>query len=191
VLAPADHVGVTTKKAPCLYWYLSSPTSFPVEFILEDNRVARPLLEAQISQPKQPGVQKVCLEEYGATLEPAVQYRWHISLIVDTESRSKDIHAMGMIERIGFVECSALGLSCSWSCDKKAVYQYAEDGLWYDAVECVSELCDTNPDDLTLKRMRDALLGQGLLELRDPFDPTVRGGLHYKQVEKVTVPSMP
>ncbi len=186
VLAPADHIGVTTKKAPCLFWYLSPTTAFPVEFVLEDNRLARPLLEAQLHRPTQPGIQKVCLEDYSLTLEPGVQYRWHISLIVDADSRSKDIHAMGMIERMGFVECSALGLPCTWSCDKKAAYQYAEAGLWYDALECISELIDASPDDRSLRMIRDGLLRQGFPELLAQSASTVPGASRSRQTEKPT-----
>jgi hypothetical protein len=191
VLAPADHIGVTTKKAPCLFWYVSPTTAFPVEFVLEDNRLARPLLEAQLRHPVQPGIQKVCLEDYSLTLEPGVQYRWHISLIVDAESRSKDIHAMGMIERMGFVECSALGLPCTWSCDKKAVYQYAEAGLWYDALECISELIDASPEDRSLSMIRDGLLGQGFPEIHAQPTSHANSGLRAGQAEKTTASPTP
>lgn len=172
VFAP-DHVGVTINKAPCLYWHVSQKTSFPVEFTLENNRVTRPVVETPIPPPARAGVQKVCLENHHVTLVPGVQYRWHISLIVDPETRSKDIHAMGTIERMDFNECSTLGLPCSWACDKDAVYRYAEAGFWYDAIECVSDLIEASPEDRTLQNMRDALLGQSGLSFPVFYD---RGG---------------
>jgi hypothetical protein len=87
-----------------------------------------------------------------------VQYRWFVSLVVDGEKPSEDIVTGGMIERVDFNEGSALGLPLV--CDKAAVSRYAEAGLWYDAISCISELVESNPDDVLLRKHRTYLLKQ-------------------------------
>lgn len=99
VLAPADHVGETVKKRPALFWFLSSPTSYPIVFTLEDTTRYQPIVERTLPAPTKAGIQMIRLSDFEHMLEERVQYRWHISIVVDPESRSKDIHAMGVIER--------------------------------------------------------------------------------------------
>jgi len=166
VLAPADHVGETVKKSPALYWYLSQTTSFPIIFTLEDTRHYKPVLRVTLKPPTRPGVQMVRLADYEKTLEEEVQYRWHIAVVVDPESRSKDIHAMGVIERISYTEALFLGRSCRDPRD--AVCLYADAGLWYDAIMVISDLITANPRDRVLRLQRAALLDQvGLTDVAE------------------------
>lgn len=164
VLAPADHVGATVKESPALYWYLSQPTSYPIVFTLEDTRHFRPMLRVNLKPPAKPGVQMIRLADYGKTLEEEVEYRWHIAVVVDPESPSKDIHAMGVIERIPYVEALFLGRSCKDPND--AVCLYADAGLWYDAIMVISDLIAANPKNRPLRLKRAALLEQvGLTDI--------------------------
>jgi hypothetical protein len=158
VLAPADHVGATTKPSPALYWYLSQPTSYPIVFTLEDSRQFRPLLRVNLQSPARPGVQMIRLADYGKTLEEEVEYRWHIAVIVDPESPSKDIHAMGVIERIPYVQALFEGRSCTDPND--AVCLYADAGLWYDAIMVISDLIVASPQNRALRLKRATLLEQ-------------------------------
>lgn len=153
-----DHVGFTIKKDPTLYWYLSKPTSLPVRFTLVDAQSVRPTFEAMLSHPHEAGIQKIRLKDYEVALIPGVQYRWFVSLVVNGEKPSEDIVTGGMIERVDFNEGSALGLPLV--CDKPAVSRYAEAGLWYDAISCISELVESNPDDVLLRKHRAYLLKQ-------------------------------
>ena len=50
--------------------------------------------------PLQPSVQPVQLTEYGLRLVPGVPYRWSGAPVVDPESKSRDILASGIIERV-------------------------------------------------------------------------------------------
>jgi Domain of Unknown Function (DUF928) len=51
-------------------------------------------------------------------------------------------------------------------------YQFAADGLWYDAVMAISELIDTTPADLALRKHRADLLDQVDLPEVGNFDLT-------------------
>lgn len=168
VLAPADHVGETVKRRPALYWYLSSPTSYPVVFTLEDTTQYKPLLERSLPAPTRPGIQVIRLSDFEPVLAESIQYRWHVSLVVDPEARSKDIHAMGVIERRSFTEDLFLNTSCKDPRD--AICLYADAGLWYDAIAVISDLIAAHPKDRILRLQRATLLDQiGLSEVAE-FD---------------------
>jgi hypothetical protein len=153
-----DHVGFTTKKDPTLYWHVSQATSLPVQFTLTDSRSVRPIAEILLPHPKHAGVQTVRLKDYGISLDPGIQYRWSVSIRPDPDKPSEDLVTGGMIERIEFNEGSALGFP--HACNKDAVSRYAEAGLWYDAIDCISDLIGSNPDDSLLRKQRAYLLNQ-------------------------------
>ena len=158
VLAPADHVGETVKKRPALYWFLSSPTPYPIVFTLEDAHQYKPVVERTLPAPTRVGIQMIRLADFEDMLEEQVQYRWHISIVVDPESRSKDIHAMGLIERRPYTEDLFLNTTCKDPRD--AICLYADAGLWYDAIAVISDLILAHPKDRVLRLQRAALLDQ-------------------------------
>ena len=153
-----DHVGFTTKKDPTLYWHVSQATSLPVQFTLTDSRSVRPIAEIPLPHPRHAGVQTVRLKDYGISLDPGIQYRWSVSIRPDPDKPSEDLVTGGMIERIEFNEGSALGFP--HVCNKDAVSRYAEAGLWYDAIDCISDLIESNPNDSLLRKQRAYLLNQ-------------------------------
>jgi hypothetical protein len=171
-----DHVGLTVKTQPSLCWYVSKKTSLPATFVLVDPRAIRPVLEVTLPVVNNPGVQCVLLKDYGVSLEEAQQYRWAITLILDPEGPSGDMVSGGMIERIPFEESCLLGLPCTWTCGKEAVNRYAEAGLWYDAMSCLHELIEADPNDLTLRKKRATLLKQIDLPEVVQYDLRASGG---------------
>ena len=52
VLAP-DHSGFTTSEQPSLSWYISAPTSLPVEVTVMDPQGVQPILKTRISPRRQ------------------------------------------------------------------------------------------------------------------------------------------
>jgi hypothetical protein len=156
-LAP-DHAGLTIREQPSLYWYLSKPTSYPVEFTIFDDRALQPLVKRRLSGPLQPGVQRVRLTDYSVRLSVDVLYRWSVALVVDPDNRSRDIIAGGAIERIAPpVELRA---KMARAGKTRAPYIYAESGLWYDALAAISDLIDAAPNDRMRRQERASLLEQ-------------------------------
>lgn len=160
-----DHVGLTLKSDPALCWFLSQPATQPLTLTILDSRAIKPILETTLPSPTRPGLQCVHLRDHGITLKEREQYRWFVTLVLDPDKPSRDIVSGGMIERIPFSEGCALGLPCSWTCELDAVYQYAENGLWYDAIACLHELIEAAPDDPLLLRVLDHLLKQSDIHL--------------------------
>jgi len=165
VLVP-DHTGLTVHEQPSLYWYLSGSTTCPIELTIRDDQAIQPLLEKRIRGPVQPGVQRIPLAEYNVHLQLGVPYRWYVALVVDPESRSKDIIAGGVIERVALPE--ALRAQLDRGGKTQTPSSYAQAGLWYDALTSISDLIDAAPNDRVLRQQRASLLEQvSLLEIAE------------------------
>ena len=152
-IAP-DRVGLTVKKSPVLYFYISQATSAPVRFTLVDPR--KTVAELLLPSPTRPGYVAIRLEDYQIVLKEGVQYRWFV--LVDVSPGFPGFYdppeVMGTIER-------ADPRSIDYDdrpCDKDAVVVFAKGGLWYDAMACLNELIEANPQDPSHRRMRFALL---------------------------------
>jgi hypothetical protein len=165
VLAP-DHVGYTIREQPWLYWFISKPTSYPIEFTIIERKAVKPLVEKILKAPDKAGVQAFCLADFGVMLRKNVQYKWFVTLVTDAEHRSKDILAGGILEMIDTSVTLAGKLSTPNSGETSAIF--AEEGFWYDALESLSKLVDAAPNDEGMRMRRAALLEQvGLAEVAD------------------------
>jgi hypothetical protein len=162
VLAP-NHTGLTLQDQPVLYWYLSQRVSSPLEFALTDDGI-KPLIETRLIPPFEPGIHGLKLEDYGGKLVPGKRYRWFVALVVDADRRSRDILAGGTIERVESIE--GLAPSIAQASPSQIPFIYAEAGLWYDAIEAISNLIQASPNNSTLRKQRASLLEQsGLAEI--------------------------
>jgi uncharacterized protein DUF928 len=157
VLAP-NHTGLTTSPQPVLYWFISSPSSLPVELTVVDPQKADPLVELQIKPPITQGVHRVRLADHGVRLEPGVSYQWYVAVVPDAGRRSKDILAGGSIERVAPPDGLAGRLAQASKADQPSVYAGAS--LWYDAMAALGDLIDEAPQDRALLERRSTLLRQ-------------------------------
>jgi uncharacterized protein (UPF0335 family) len=157
VLAP-DHSGFTTSEQPSLYWYISKPTSLPVELTVMDPQGVKPILETRLSSAVNAGVQRVRLADYNVRLSPGAAYRWFVAVVPDSDRRSKDILAGGAIERVETPE--ELKAKLAQTAKKEAPFVYAEAGMWYDALGAISDLIEAAPQDQELRKQRAAMLAQ-------------------------------
>ena len=163
VLAPG-HTGLTVREQPDLYWFASDVVTNPVELTLTLEKGDVPLLEKRLPVPMKAGIQKVSLSDYGVKLIPGERYSWSIALVLDPKRRSKDIIAVGTIERVERADMNPAALTAAPTTD--SFYRFASDGLWYDAVMAISEMIEKAPDDQALRKHRADLLDQvDLLEV--------------------------
>ena len=157
VLAP-DHSAFTTSEQPSLYWFISKPTSLPVELTVMDPQGVQPILETRVPAPVKAGIQPVRLADYNVHLAPGAAYRWFVAVIPDADRRSKDILAGGAIERVDLQQDVKAKLAKA--SEKEIPFIYAQAGLWYDALKSISDLIDAAPQDQELHNQRSALLKQ-------------------------------
>ena len=168
VLAP-DHVGLTTQEQPTLYWYISKPTTDPVELAIihyQGGQQSATLVEMRIPLPVQAGVQRIRLADYGVHLAPGGQYQWFVTIAAKAGHRSRDIVAGGFIERVMLQETIQAQLAQSSKAGSTNIL--AESGIWYDAIMSISEQIDAAPGNVGLRRQRAALFQQvGLAEVAE------------------------
>lgn len=165
VLVP-DHTGLTMREQPSLFWFISTETSLPIELTIVDPNATAPLLETRIASPVKRGVHRVRLADYGVRLAPGVAYQWSVAVMPDAARRSRDILASGTIERVE--PAGELRPKVTGARKEDLMSVYAEAGIWYDALEAVSDLIESAPRDATLRRYRAALLAQaGLPEIAE------------------------
>jgi hypothetical protein len=146
------------QEQPSLFWFISSDTSLPVELAIVDPNATEPLLETRIASPVQRGVHRLRLADFGVKLAAGVAYQWSVAVMPDPARRSRDILASGTIERVK--PASELEPKFAGAGKEDLVSWYAEAGIWYDALETVSDLIERSPGDATARRYRAALLAQ-------------------------------
>jgi Domain of Unknown Function (DUF928) len=154
VLAP-NETGFTTRDKPTVYWYVSEPLNTPVELTLtttEPLKDAVPTtLELTLQPPIAQGVHALRLGDHGVTLKPGVEYQWFVAVVSNPAQRSSDVVAGGGIKRIEAADA-------------------VRDGVWYDAIDQLSQQISANPADARLRQQRAALLEQVGLREAAAFD---------------------
>jgi hypothetical protein len=138
LLAPDGHAGLTTSPTPTLYFFVSQPITWPIQFTISAPAQPNPLVEANIPAPRQAGVFALRTEDYHVRLEPGVLYTWSVSVILNPQARSRDIVASASLLRVApdpAIEGALRGASAS----RRAVL-LAQAGLWYDAVAAAADI---------------------------------------------------
>jgi hypothetical protein len=161
VLAP-NHVGLTTRAQPCLFWYQTGPATTRFDLTVVEPKKPKPLLRVGTDKVEQPGIHRILLSKYNVTLTPGIIYRWSIALVPDPASRSQDIIASGTIQHAEPDAPVTTALASAQGEDKAALY--AGKGFWYDALEAVTNQIDTAPKNRELRLQRAGLLEQAGLK---------------------------
>ncbi len=160
VLTP-EHMGLTRQAQPVLYWYTSKPIYTRFEFALLNDGNYQTVVETNLEVASRAGIHSVSLKELGVKLMPDTPYQWSIAIVTDENHRSGDVFASGMIKRI-----NSKAVSPAPSSEEDAVFRYAEQGLWYDALNAVSELIAKHPENEHFIKQRIGLFKQaGLSEV--------------------------
>ena len=167
-LAP-DHMGLTASEQPALYWFLSNPTTLPVEVTIIDPQATSPLYEHRLTSPVPAGVHKIDLKQIGVRLATGIPYRWSVAVVPDAKRRSRDILASATIERVENTE--PLRDKLAQARAEQVAGLYAEAGLWYDALNAITEQLDRTPQNTTFRQQRAALLAQIGLPTIDDSKP--------------------
>jgi len=165
-LAPSE-TGYTMRDKPTIYWYVSEDLTSPVELTVVSTEnleeAAKPALELKLQPPIRKGLHALSLEEHGVTLKPGVEYQWFVAVVNDAAQRSGDVVAGGSIKRVGESDAVRVRLAQAAPLQRAAVY--AGEGIWYDALDQLSQLIRAEPANYGLRAQRAGLLEQvGLTE---------------------------
>lgn len=139
VLVP-DHVGLALSATPTLYWFLSGPSPHPLEISLLADDADEPALRLTRPGPQKAGIHALSLARQGQRLEAGKTYDWVVALVADPDQRSLDIVAHGAVQRVarppeGLGALEGLG-------PRERAARLAGAGLWYDALEALSQAVD-------------------------------------------------
>jgi hypothetical protein len=156
-LAPA-HVGLTVSASPSLFWHIDAAPGEGVAliFAITDDTSVTPLAEVALDAPSGAGIQRLRLADHGIELAPDTEYMWSIALVANADNRSEDVVSTGFIRRVARPE--ALAATSQDGVD------FAQAGIWYDALEALSDDVDDRPDDRRARFLRSALLRQVKLD---------------------------
>ncbi len=152
-----QQVGLTTRDQPVLFWYQSKPANAKLELTLIQPGTPKPLMVV-VSPSARPGIHRIRLANHSVKLAVNVDYQWAVSLIPDPSSRSLDVVAKGTVKRVEPSKELARLLTASSPAELPAIY--AQAGIWYDALEAISDEIDAHPDDKALRSQRAELLKQ-------------------------------
>lgn len=172
-IAP-ESTGFTVSEQPTLYWYLSEYWQVPFRFSLtyDDSEIGTnvsledsidPVLDVEIKQPMS-GIQAFDLADYDVALKPEITYRWAIFMVAE-EARSNDLVTEATIKFSPADEELTSALNNASEQDKPQIY--ATQGIWYEAVDTLSELINQNPYELKFSQARSELLRQVGLEFEE------------------------
>ena len=158
-----DHAALTTQAQPSLFWFQSKPANAKLELTLVEPKKPKPLLSLTSPGSDKAGIQRVKLAKHKVELQSDVVYEWMVAIVPDPKNRSKDVIAKGVIKRIKAPD--DLAKKVENQDDVGRATAYAQAGIWYDALEAISNAVDARPDDASLRAQRASLLQQvGLSE---------------------------
>ncbi|MFK7898577.1 MAG: DUF928 domain-containing protein [Myxococcota bacterium] len=156
IMAPSDHVGFTSSRAPRLWWSLSEATPLAVTIVVDSEDADEPLLEKTLAGPQVAGLNSIDLDAQGVRLTPGVQYDWYVSLVVDPNRPSKNPVAGGAIRALTESDSRAKKLRAASPLQQG--HTAAAQGIWYDAFDRFAGLAAEHPEVEAAARYRDELL---------------------------------
>lgn len=105
------------------------------------------------------GILKISLPEEAPELALDTPYQWSLAIICGETLRPDDPYVQGTIQRVAPLEEIEVS-------EMEQVAQFAEQGIWYDAIDTLASMRQSNPDNAELQSAWTALLENvGLEEL--------------------------
>lgn len=155
LLAPPDHVGMTTEAHPKLFWYSAQDSILPMQISLVEPGVSEPLWVTQMPTGSA-GFNSIQIPDTVPDLVAGRRYRWTVTRLCNVHRPSNNTYARGWVERVASNPIAKAVKALSIT---DRVNAYAEAGLWYDAVtEAVGDL---QVSDSTNRSLILSLLEQG------------------------------
>lgn len=161
-----EHIGLTNWAQPTLFWHVDvlPDPALPFTFTITDESSLQTLKTVELPRPERPGLQRIDLRDLGVVLTPSTEYRWSVFLRPDPRQRSLDRLAQGwvtyvppaaqplVVRRVGNARLAA---------DMPdAIAEAAREGLWYDALEGIMDVLDSQPENASAQRALRKLLEQ-------------------------------
>ncbi|SEH08300.1 DUF928 domain-containing protein [Candidatus Venteria ishoeyi] len=162
--------GYTLSAQPVLYWSINQAvqgdfifTINPLSSDAEAFSLYEPLLDETRQLSLQAGIHAFKLSDYAIELKTKQEYEWSVTLVCDNKMPSLNLSATGSIQRIA--PSQGLLAQIKSTSEQQQPYLYARSGIWYEALQSLSQLIENVPDSRQLKKIRHNLLQQEKLDL--------------------------
>ena len=156
LLAPLDHVGLTTQAHPKLLWYSANDSMLPVQITIVEPGMSEPLWTSEV-KGSNAGLNQIELPDSLPDLVVGRRYRWSLTRLCSVRRGTESVVAKGWIERVA---PTSANLGSTGSLDDR-VNAYAASGLWYDAIAKAAEGNLANGQSSALSPLVMTLLEQG------------------------------
>ncbi|MGF1492906.1 MAG: DUF928 domain-containing protein [Microcoleaceae cyanobacterium] len=165
---PEAQASPTISDRPALFVYVPEASVQRAFFSLEDES-GQSVYQSKFELPQDSGILKITLPKTAPALEIGKRYLWSLVMICGEELEPDSPMITGWMERQQPLDGST---SAPVSLNQAAILGQA--GLWYDMIDVLAQLKQTQPDDSTILQVwRTELISAGLEEIVDqPFlDP--------------------
>lgn len=152
-----DVWGLTTSEYPTLWFYVpytKDMASASAEFVLQDSD-DKEVYQTFVSLPTKPGIISVTVSSAAMPLEINKNYRWFFKVNCSGK-QSVPIYVEGDIQRVQLNTTLERQLATSQPRDQIIIY--ADNGIWFDALNLIAEQKKSRPEDATLIRDWQSLL---------------------------------
>lgn len=170
-LIPELDVPRTTKANPTFFFYVPQTSAPVMELVLEDDQ-EQVIYQKILQTPSKPGIVSLSLPiDAMPGLKVGKSYQWYFSLICDRHERSFDYVVRGSIERIAPELSLKTKLEKAKPEEQAAIY--ALSGIWENSLTILTQLHQSNPNNLAIKNdWEDLLRSVGLEEIvKQPLVP--------------------
>ncbi len=148
--------GKTTLAHPTFWVYVAYPINSYAEFTLQDE-ADNEIYQTTVKLDKTPGIIGLNLPPNRVSLETGKSYHWYFNIMCDPENSTDDF-VDGWVERVKLNPVIHSQLELAPALAKISVY--AENGLWYDTLNTVDRLRQTEPENKAIAAIWNDLLQQ-------------------------------
>ncbi|MBU7586894.1 MAG: DUF928 domain-containing protein [Nostoc sp. TH1S01] len=157
--SPLDVWGLTTNEHPTFWYYVPYTKDIAgasAEFVLQESEdEEKTVYQSSIPLPVKPGIVKVTLPTTTMPLQIGKNYRWFFKVSCSGK-QSVPIYVEGDIQRVNLN--TNLAKQIASAKPREQVSIYADNGIWFDAVNLLVQLRQANPNDVALVSDWDSLL---------------------------------
>ncbi len=146
---------LTTQSQPSLFWYLSRPVDHEIKLAINLPSLTEPIFEMSYNGNEIQGIQRIDLATANVTLHPGMAYELVVKMVLDPQAPANDVYTKTVIQRIAGRELTEKWAGASL---RQRASIAADEGIWIDAIEWISDLIEDQPDQRSLRRDRADLL---------------------------------
>ncbi len=147
----------TIAERPTFYFYVPyrPRPGLEAEFVLTDSD-EKTVYETKFPLANTPGFVNVSIPATQSGLETGQQYHWAFSVICNPTNRSGDAAVDGWVERVN--PRDVFTIDPTTLSEQERLRLYADHLIWFDMVDTLRKLIQSNPQDTGLRKSWETLL---------------------------------